>query len=226
MSTDISAVDGANARSFERDAQFPCPVCTSDTSSATRSDEDLVTTVVAGNHHVFDHLVERYQKRVISQIAGMVRDRQTAMDLSQVVFLKVFHGLSRFDAQYRFSTWIRRVTTNATIDWMRKQKMVTCSMDTTLTASGVPMKDTFPSGVPIPEHQLELKQLRKTIEEAIDQLPPIYRTIIVYRHLKNWPYAEIAQACDLPLGTVKNRIHRGRRILRESLALDLEEKTD
>ena len=194
-------------------------------ANAQMTDEEVVELIKSGEVDAFEMLVERYQRRLVNYIYRMISDYEAASELCQEVFLKVYSSMDKYNPEYKFTTWVHRIASNATIDWLRKKRVETYSLETPLGGEDGP---TFSQQVPStdlgPLSQLEMAQLQGRIEKAIAELPVIYRELIVLRHLNDLSYDEIAEALDLPLGTVKNRIFRGREMLKVALASDMEPK--
>ena len=186
------------------------------------ADKDLVVFARSGSEQAYRELLERYQRPVFSLVYRMVRDRETAEDLAQETFVKVFNNIESYNPKFKFSSWIFKIATNLTIDTLRRKELPTVSMDGSryartdeeVEASRV----TVASEDENPEERLEAKELGEEIESAIGQLRPEYRTAILLRHVEGRPYEEIAEIMDVPLGTVKTYIHRARMELRETLA--------
>ena len=186
------------------------------------SDHDLVVRAQKGSEKAYRELLERYQRPVFSLIYRMVRDREQAEDLSQETFVRVFNHIDRYDPAYKFSSWIFKIATNLTIDWMRKKEVPTVSIDGSRYATTSDEIEastiTVESKDETPEELLIARELGNEIEQAITRLRPEYKTAILLRHVEDRPYEEIAQIMSLPLGTVKTYIHRGRKELQEMLA--------
>lgn len=186
------------------------------------SDHDLVERARKGSEKAYRELLGRYQRPVFSLVYRMVRDREQAEDLAQETFVRVFNNIERYDPAYKFSSWIFKIATNLTIDWMRRKEVPTVSLDGSRFATTSDEIEastiTVESRDENPEELLVSKELGSEIELAIGKLRPEYRQAIVLRHIEDRPYEEIAQIMALPLGTVKTYIHRGRNELREMLA--------
>jgi RNA polymerase sigma-70 factor (ECF subfamily) len=180
----------------------------------TLTDEELVLRIKAGEISLFEPLVNRYQDRLINYIYRMINQRETAMELCQEVFLKVFKSLKQYDPEYKFTTWVHRIASNATIDWIRKKKLPTYSIESSMDDDSPSLERQLKSNTLNPQENLEMQQLKQQIMKAIDDLPIIYKELIILRHMNHLSYEEISQAVNLPLGTVKNRIFRGREILK------------
>lgn len=190
-----------------------------DASSLT--DEEIVEKIKGGSIELFEVIVKRYQRKLVNYIYRMINDFDSAMELCQEVFIKVFNSLDKYNPSFKFTTWIHRISSNATIDWMRKKKIDAFSIDNDGDESTA-MSQQLPSGDLNPLETLEMDQLQQRIEEAIEDLPYIYRQLIILRHINELSYEEISEAVDLPLGTVKNRIFRGREMLKARLRSEVQ----
>jgi RNA polymerase sigma-70 factor (ECF subfamily) len=188
-------------------------------------DEDVVERVLAGREEAYAVLVRRYQRKLMAHVIRMVRSREDALEIVQDAFLKAYTHLARYDRKYRFSTWIYSIASNAAIDHLRRKRLDTVSLDEPLRFddSEVSREPEGPARTAEEIHQG--RELAASLEEAIAQLPPAYRELILLRHPGGRSYDEIASMTKLPLGTVKNRIFRARARLREILGDALPEGT-
>jgi RNA polymerase sigma-70 factor (ECF subfamily) len=182
------------------------------------TDEALVSAALAGDLDRFGDLVERYQGRLVNYLFRLLHNLEEAHELAQEVFLKVYQALDRYDSQYRFSTWIFRVAQNAAIDHLRKRRLKLVSMsrqdegDDDGRDWDLPSPDRDAYGV------LRNQERGQAIEAAVEALPWEYRELIVMRHFGELSYEEIATVKEMPLGTVKNKLFRGRQMLKEKLS--------
>lgn len=181
------------------------------------TDEQLVALVLRGDRDRFGDLIARYQARLVNYLYRLLRNLDDAHDLAQEVFLKVYQALDRFDPQYRFSTWLFRVAQNAAIDQIRRQRLKLVSMQRDGGGEDEPHEMDFPSPTPTPYGDLRNTERGSAIQSAVDALPWEYRELILLRHFSELSYEEIAQMKKLPLGTVKNKLFRGRQMLKERL---------
>ena len=190
-------------------------------NTTTVSDHELVTRTQQGSEKAYRELLGRYQRPVFSIIYRMIRDREQAEDLAQETFVRVFNNIDRYDPRYKFSSWIFKIATNLTIDWIRRKELNTVSIDgsrNAVTAEQIEATSiTIASTDETPEELLEAKELGEEIEGAISKLRPEYKAAILLRHVEGREYQEIAEILSLPLGTVKTYIHRGRNELRDQL---------
>ena len=186
------------------------------------SDQEVVALARAGAESAYRELVRRYERPVFSLIYRMVRDHALAEDLAQDAFVKVLNALDSYRAEYKFSSWIFKIANNVAIDQLRRRELDTLSLDGSPDArtqeqiEATALQATDRAETPLAE--LEARELGAAIEEAIAKLRPEYRSCIMLRHVEGRSYEEIAEALDLPLGTVKTYIHRARHELRGYLA--------
>ena len=181
-------------------------------------DEELVKRTLAGDQGAFGTIVGRYQDRLVSFLYRMLRDLETAHDLTQEVFVRVYQALDRYDPQFKFSTWTFRVAHNLGIDELRRRKVRWVPLQRQESEEEGPRERELVSATPSPYHDLRNEQRGSAIQEAIDALPGDYRELILLRHFGELSYEEIAQLKRMPLGTVKNKLFRGRQMLKDRLA--------
>ena len=124
--------------------------------------------------------------------------------------LRVYKNLDRYDENQKFSTWIYRIGTNLSIDRLRKRKP-SFSLDADLTESeGMDGYSLIPSDNRTPESEMSLSETQRIIHQAIDGLPAKYKTIMILRYIQDLSLQEISEILDLPVTTIKTRVHRGR----------------
>jgi len=181
------------------------------------TDADLVAAILKGEQELYSDLVERYQGRLVNYLYRLLRSTQEAEDLAQEVFFKVYRALDRYDPKYKFSTWLFRVAQNAAIDQIRKRRLVLVSMDRQGSGNDDLGTWEFASSDPSPYGDLRNRERGEAIQVAIDGLPWDYRELIVLRHYGELSYDEIAKLKEMPLGTVKNKLFRGRQMMKETL---------
>jgi RNA polymerase sigma-70 factor (ECF subfamily) len=182
------------------------------------TDEELVAAVLRGERERFGALVERYQGRLVNYLYRLLRSVEDAHELSQEVFIKVYQALDRYDPRYRFSTWIFRVAQNAAIDEIRKRRVRLVSFEGREDDEGEAREWEPESPARGPYGELRNAERGGAIQQAIDKLPWEYRELIVLRHFGELSYDDIASLKAMPLGTVKNKLFRGRQMLKEELA--------
>ena len=183
-----------------------------DASSSSLQDDHWVVLAVKGYEKAYSDLTQKYQKPLYFHVRKMIRNPDFAEDLVQDIFLKAFKSLKNYKNDYAFSTWLYRIATNHTIDYLRKIKLETLSIhaddsDDTHATIQLADEDSFTD-----EPMIRLERKNK-VHEAIDQLPEKYREVILKRHIEEKSYQEIAEEMDIPLGTVKAHIFRARELL-------------
>jgi RNA polymerase sigma-70 factor (ECF subfamily) len=172
------------------------------------TDYELIQSCLKGNQDSFAELVTRYKNLIYSVILRMVNDREEANDLAQDVFLKIYKNLDKYYPDYRFSTWVIRIATNHVIDYRRRKKQDSIALDDVEFEMGTDES---------PESAYIAKERKNELKQVVSDLPDMYKIPIVLYHEQGLSYQEIADIIHEPLSKVKNRIFRGRRILKESL---------
>lgn len=180
-------------------------------------DQRLIKLAREGNQKAFEALLKKYRNLVYHVMIKMVRNPQEAEDLSQEAFIKAFNALASFNEEFAFSTWLMKIATNNCIDYLRKKKLRTYSIDEPIQYKEEQVQVELPDHDPTPERQLLNEERRILINEAIQSLPPRYRHVIVLRHQEEKSYEDIAEILKLPLGTVKARIFRAREMLNKKI---------
>jgi RNA polymerase sigma-70 factor (ECF subfamily) len=181
------------------------------------TDEELIASILDGQEGLFEELVGRYQSRLVNYLYRMLRNQEDAHDLAQEVFLKIYGALDRFDPRYRFSTWLFRVAQNAAIDRIRKRRLKLVSLHRRDDGENEGGEWELPSDGPTPYQEVRNDERGVAIRKAVEELPWEYRELIALRHYGELSYDEIAQLKEMPLGTVKNKLFRGRQMLKEKL---------
>src|SRR6476661_7577668 len=155
------------------------------------ADYELVQSAVAGREASFEELVRRYQRPIAAYVYRMVGDYDSALDLTQEVFIKVYNSLNRYRSEFKFSTWIYRIAHNAAIDHLRRHAVREQSLVTGI--DGERRKISIESRRLTPEQESERKEQRSEIESVVQLLPAAYRELIVLRHSQDLSYDEIAE---------------------------------
>lgn len=186
------------------------------------SDAEVVRLANEGRAAAFRELVRRYERPVFALVYRMVRNRETAEDLTQDTFVKVLNHIDRYSPDFKFSSWLFKIAHNLTIDALRRKQLETVSLDGSAYADTEDAAQEtaleVASEQESPLEEVEARELGSAIERAIGALRPEYRSCVLLRHVEGRSYEEIAATLDLPLGTVKTYIHRGRQALRRALA--------
>lgn len=180
--------------------------------------KERINQVRKGDQNAFGEIVELYKDKVYQICFRMMGNRQEAEDLAQEAFVRAFVNIHSFNIQMKFSTWLFRIATNLCIDRLRKKKP-DYHLDAEVAGTdGLNMYSQIASDVARPEDEVESLELQETIQEEISKLPEKYRSVIVLKYIEELSLKEISEILDLPIGTVKTRIHRGREALRKQLS--------
>jgi len=179
-------------------------------------DIQLIARARSGDEIAYRTLLEKYERAVFSICLRMVRNRDEAADLAQDSFIKVFAMLERYNPSYAFSSWLFKITSNLCIDYLRKRRIETFAMDEPISGDKGDIQRQYEAPDPDPETEYIRKEKMERLSEAVENLPPHYRIMLILRHQENLSYEEIAESLDIPLGTVKARIHRAREMLKAS----------
>lgn len=186
-------------------------------SASSEQDRALVEQALSGRQDAYSTIVAKYQNALVRHVRRMVRTTDDVEDLVQECFIKAFSALSSYSAEYAFSTWLYKIATNHTIDYLRKKKLPTMSIDKPISAKDGEVEFELPDTTYRPDKHIVEDQRREVLKDAIDALPPKYHKVIVMRHQQEKSYEEIAVELDLPLGTVKAHIFRARALLYKGL---------
>jgi len=178
-------------------------------------DRILIERCLKGEEKAFEELLNKYKNPVFSICYRMVRNHTDAEDLAQEAFIRTFSVLDRYDPSYPFSSWLYRITSNLCIDFLRRAKDGTVSLDQPIVGAEGDMQRQFPSNVVKPDRIVESDEMMAALEEAIGTLPDHYRIIVILRHQEQLSYEEISENLGIPLGTVKARIHRARNMIKD-----------
>ena len=186
-------------------------------------DRSLVARARNGEHAAFEELFRRHQRRVYVVARNILRNDEDAFDIVQEAFIKAYRSLPRFKGESSFYTWLYRITTNLCIDHGRrakKRKARSFEDERTNIEAGGDPEARAAAGLHVvvgPDEAVARKEIRTAFREALDELPEIHRTVIVLRELQGMSYAEMAEALDVPKGTIMSRLHHARRKLRDAL---------
>ena len=181
-------------------------------------DDALIRRAAQRDERAFEQLMLLHQKAVYNICYRMAGNAEDALDLSQEVFLKLWRTLEQYQFDAAFSTWLYRMTQNAFIDFLRRQKR---QQHTSLTVcddeEDAGKEFSVPDPAPLPEERVIFNEKQEAIRTAMNALPPDFREILELRVVRNLPYEQIAQIMELPVGTVKSRLARARIQLKKRL---------
>ncbi|MCI8342198.1 MAG: sigma-70 family RNA polymerase sigma factor [Firmicutes bacterium] len=170
------------------------------------SDYELVQNCICGDMAAFEEILGRYKNLVYSVVLRMVNDAEDANDIAQDVFVKIYKNLDKYSPEYKFSTWVIKIATNTVIDFRRKKKPDCVDIDDIAFE---------PADKETPESSFSKKESRQELLKAVEKLPDMYKVLIILYHFEDMSYQEIADVVGISLSKVKNRIFRGRKILKD-----------
>lgn len=179
---------------------------------AASTDTDLVAETLAGQQLSFQLLVERHQGRLFAVVRNYTRNRVEVEDIVQDSFLKAFKRLDSFQHQASFSTWLQRIAINTALDFIKRcgRSPITAVDDPEIIAERVPQ-------VLAPGARLEREEIAEITHTVLEELPEIFRTVIVMRELEDRTYQEIAELLEISIGTVESRLYRARARFKDAL---------
>jgi RNA polymerase sigma-70 factor (ECF subfamily) len=189
-------------------------------AQADVSEMDLVKRCQAGDTEAFDELVTRYRTRIFGMIYNMVHNEQDAWDLAQDSFVKAWKSIKRFRGRSSFYTWIYRIVMNVTIDWLRKKQVkgVGAEFDDAIQVKQIdPASRTAPKADALPYETMQRTEIRARIDNAIAQLSPEHRAVILMKEIEEMQYHEIAEMLGCSIGTVMSRLFYARKKLQNLL---------
>lgn len=179
--------------------------------------KEKIKQVKKGDQAAFEDVVTFYQHKIYQHCYRMLGNAHEAEDIAQEAFIRAYINIDSYDLNRKFSTWLYRIATNLTIDRVRKRKPDYYLDAEVKGADGLNMYSQLESDNLLPEEEVENLELKSYIHQEISELPPKYRSIIILRYLEEFSLQEISDILDIPLGTVKTRVHRGREALRKKL---------
>ncbi len=193
-------------------------------------DAAVVRQIQEGDIGAFEHVVLKYQDRVYNICLRMVGHREDARDLAQETFMKAFEGISKFEHKSSFYTWLFRIAVNLSISWRRRDKNIRMyslngdegepGLESRLSQADQALKlrgAVRGSETLQPPEELRRKETRQAVTSALQQLDDDHRLILILRDIESLDYAAIASILELPIGTVRSRLHRARLALRDLL---------
>jgi RNA polymerase sigma-70 factor (ECF subfamily) len=171
----------------------------------------------AGDEAAFESLVNRFSRAILDYCRRMAGDA-FAEDLAQETFVKFYFALPQYDPAKPVSPYLYRIAHNHCLDHLRKKKLETLPLVVEDGETGAAVELDVADDKLAPDELVHRAEVQQAVDDALASLPPIYRSALVMRYREGLAYEEIATALDLPLGTVKAQIHRGREKLQQKLA--------
>jgi RNA polymerase sigma-70 factor (ECF subfamily) len=183
-------------------------------SQKAAEDLELVKKALQNDQKAYAELMVRYKDSIYFMILKMVNNKEDANDLTVEAFGKAFENIEKYRPEFAFSTWLFKIATNNCIDFIRKKRLKTFSIDESYESSeGDDRKIDFASEGLDPEEKMIKKQKSDLMRTIVDKLPVRYKQLVIMRYFDERSYEEIAEELDLPLGTVKAQLFRARDLL-------------
>ncbi|MBA2876271.1 RNA polymerase sigma factor SigW [Thermaerobacillus caldiproteolyticus] len=176
-----------------------------------------IKAIKKGDQNAYAEIVELYKDKVYRLCYRMLGNRHEAEDAAQEAFVRAYINIHTYNTNMKFSSWLYRIATNLSIDKIRKKKPSVYLDEEVSGTEGLTVYSQLPSTEASPEETLESLELQETVQKAIEKLPEKYRSVIVLKYIEDLSLQEISEILDIPIGTVKTRIHRGREALRKHL---------
>lgn len=186
-------------------------------SDKAKQDIKYVTAALQGDQQAFAELMDRYRDTIFYMLLKMVKNKSDADDLTIEAFGKAFKNIHQYTPNFAFSTWLFKIASNNCIDFLRKKKANTISLEGQSDDSGNEIPLAIQADIPDPEEDLIKKQKAKLMQSVVEKLKPRYRELVRLRYFKEYSYEEIAQEMDIPIGTVKAQLFRARELLNNIL---------
>lgn len=174
----------------------------SDVIRTEPSDKELVKRCLDGSEKAFETLVDRYQKVVFNVAYRMLNDYDAAEDITQSVFIKGFEKMNSFNPKYKFFSWLYRIAVNETLNYINRRKRL------------VELSPNLVSGRKSPEREYREAELSRKMEDAMMELDPKYRIVLVLKHFRECSYKDMSLALQIPEKKVKSRLFTARQLLR------------
>jgi RNA polymerase sigma-70 factor (ECF subfamily) len=181
-------------------------------------DHQLIAECLRGDTAAFGALVRRYQDRLYNTAYRLVDNAEDAHDVVQEAFLSAYQSLENFKGDAQFFTWLYRIAVNTAISLKRKQRAVV-SIDAGRNGESA-IEPPDPSELSRPGHALEQAEQERRVRHVLSRLSPEHRAVLIMKDMEGQKYETMAEVLDVPIGTIRSRLHRARLELRELLEKD------
>jgi RNA polymerase sigma-70 factor (ECF subfamily) len=178
-------------------------------------DPELIAQCLQGHTAAFGALVRRYQDRLFNTVYRMVGNAEDAQDVVQEAFLSAYQSLDGFKGESLFFTWLYRIAVNTAISFKRKHR-VSVSLDSGKNGE-FPIEPHDDSEASVPSHALEQAEQERRIQQALNRLSAEHRAVLIMKDMEGQKYETMAEILQVPIGTIRSRLHRARLELRDVL---------
>ncbi len=180
-------------------------------------DFQAIDKILGGDVDAFETLQKKYSKAINVLVGRMIRDPEDAKDIVQETFIRAYLNLSSFRREYSFHSWLFKIASNLCIDFMRRKRLQTISIEQPYPMSDEDSEFDIPDAEISADSEVIRTERDKLLKEALDTLPENYRKVIELRHFEEMDYMQIAETLRIPIGTVKAHLFRARKLLLEKL---------
>jgi len=190
--------------------------------SDTTDEAQIIASILAGNTHLFHDLIRPHERSVYAMALSLLHNEADAEDVAQEAFLKAFRNLRNFRGESKFSTWLISITLNEARGRLRSKKNIKLeSLDEPREGEGTVTPALLRDWREIPSEALERKEIRQMLQQAITDLPLIYREVFLLRDVEDLSVNQSAEALGISVASVKVRLHRARMMLQKKLVPQL-----
>ena len=195
---------------------FRPPACVQEQKETVNPDDHrLIADCLQGRTAAFGELVRRYQDRLYNSVYRLVDNAEDAQDVVQDAFLNAYQSLGSFKGDSQFFTWLYRIAFNTSVSLKRKQRVALALKTGRVGAGATEPLDT--SDCSRPEYALEKAEQERRIQAALNRLSPEHRTVLILKDMEGQKYEAMAEILQVPIGTIRSRLHRARIELRQLL---------
>lgn len=180
-------------------------------------DNKLIDKVKSGDNQAIAKLINLYKDKIYFLGYRMLGNKEEAEDICQETFIRVYTNIDKYDNKHKFSTWVYKIATNLCIDRIRKNKKTIFSLDNNGDDENIDWHSIVPDSGLNPEEETILNEQKHLIQVSFEKLPVKYRAIMTLRYVDELTLQEISEVLDLPVTTIKTRLHRGREHMRNNL---------
>ena len=182
-------------------------------------DQVLIKKILEGKRSSFEELMKKYNRKIYTYIYHMVKEEEASIELTQDFFIKLYRVLHKYNFQYKFTTWAYRICYNLVIDYFRANPANISSLDDE-TVSPRQMVESNNYVKDDVSERLEKDQLKAYTWQVVERIPQKYRELVLLRYVQEMRYDEIAEITNLPVGTVRSRIFKAKKIIRKEVEKD------
>lgn len=191
-----------------------------------RAEAEMIAAILAGDTQLYHEMIRPHERSVYMMALSYMKNEADAEDVAQEAFIKAFRHLSTFRAEAKFSTWLISITLNEARSRLRRQATVRMeSLDEPPDEGGTISPALLRDWREIPSEALEREEVRKLLQQAVEDLPDIYRQVFLLREVEELNVNETAQALNISIPSVKVRLHRARMMLQKKLTPQLKTVT-